>query len=74
MNKRETKHKLDRMKILIKSLEINQTCLALTNGLCDDEFFESNRIESEELKNILIELKLAPMKIGESHKIWKMEI
>ena len=74
MNKRETKRKLARVKILVRSLELNQTCLALTNGLCDDEFFESNRIESEELKNILIELKLAPMKIGESHKIWKMEI
>ena len=74
MNKRETKRKLARVKILVRSLELNQTCLALTNGLCDDEFFESNRRDSEELKNLLEKLKMPQMKIGQSHKIYKMKI
>ena len=74
MNKRERKRKLARVKILVRSLEINQTCLALTNGLCDDKFFESNRRDSEELKNLIEKLKLPKMKIENSHKIYKIEI
>ena len=74
MNKRKTKRLYARKKELIQSLELNQTCLALTNGLADDEFFENQKNEISELKNILEKLGLKNVKIGNSHKIWKMEI
>ena len=74
MNKRETKRLEKRKNFLISELEIRQTCLTLTNGLADDEFFENQKNEISELKNILEKLGLKNVKIGNSHKIWKMEI
>ena len=53
MNKREKKHLERRKNFLISELEIRQTCLALTNGLADDEFFENQQNEISELKEIL---------------------
>jgi len=74
MNKRETKRLEKRKNQLIRSLEITQTCLALTNGLADDETFEIQQNEISELKKILEKLGLGNVKIGLSHKIYKMEI
>ena len=74
MNKREKKHLERRKNFLISELEIRQTCLALTNGLADDEFFENQQNEISELKEILEKLNLKNVKIGQSHKIYKMEI
>jgi ADP-glucose pyrophosphorylase len=74
MNKREKKHLERRKNFLISELEIRQTCLALTNGLADDEFFENQKNEISELKKILEKLNLKNVKIGQSHKIYKMEI
>ena len=74
MNKRATKHLENRKNELVRSLELNQTCLALTNGLCDDEFFESDQNDKKELNEILGKLNLKNVKIGQSHKIWRMKI
>ena len=74
MNKRERKRLDKRKKFLISELEIRQTCLALTNGLADDEFFQNQQNEISELKKILEKLNLKNVKIGQSHKIYKMEI
>ena len=74
MNKREKKRLEKRKNFLISELEIRQTCLALTNGLADDEFFQNQKNEISELKKILEKLNLKNVKIGQSHKILKMEI
>tara|TARA_R110002051_G_scaffold233585_2_gene295152 strand:- start:1663 stop:1887 length:225 start_codon:yes stop_codon:yes gene_type:complete len=74
MNKRETKRLEKRKNFLISELEFRQTCLTLTNGLADDEFFENQKNEISELKKILEKLNLKNVKIENSHKIWKMEI
>ena len=74
MNKRATKQLENRKNELVRSLELNQTCLALSNGLADDEFFENQKNEISELKKILEKLGIKNVKIGQSHKIWKMEI
>ena len=74
MNKRDRKRLEKRKKFLISELEIRQTCLALTNGLADEEFSANMKAELEELNSILFALGNAPLKIGMSHKIHKMEI
>ena len=74
MNKREKRRLEKRKNFLISELEIRQTCLALTNGLADDEFFQNQKNEISELKKILEKLNLKNVKIGQSHKIYKMEI
>ena len=74
MNKRETKRLERRKNFLVSELEIRQTCLALTNGLADDEFYENQKNEVSELKIILEKLGLGNVKIGQSHKILKIEI
>ena len=74
MNKREKKRLEKRKNFLVSELEIRQTCLALTNGLADDEFFQNQQNEISELKKILEKLNLKNVKIGQSHKIYKMEI
>ena len=74
MNKRERKRLDKRKKFLISELEIRQTCLALTNGLADEEFSANMKSELEELNSILFALGHAPLKIGMSHKIHTMEI
>ena len=74
MNKRETKRLEKRKNELIRSLEITQTALTLTNGLADDETFEIQQNEISELKKILEKLGIENVKIENSHKIWKMEI
>ena len=74
MNKRERKRLEKRKNELVRSLEITQTALALTNGLADDETFEIQQNETAELNSILFALGHAPIKIGLSHKIYRMEI
>ena len=74
MNKREKRRLEKRKNFLISELEIRQTCLALTNGLADDEFFQNQKNEISELKKILEKLNLKNVKIGNSHKIYKIEI
>ena len=74
MNKREKKRLEKRKNFLVSELEIRQTCLALTNGLADDEFFQNQQNEISELKKILEKLNLKNVKIGQSHKILKIEI
>ena len=74
MNKREKRRLEKRKNFLISELEIRQTCLALTNGLADDEFFQNQKNENSELKKILEKLNLKNVKIGNSHKIYKIEI
>ena len=74
MNKREKKRLEKRKKFLISELEIRQTCLALTNAMADEEFFENQQNEISELNSILFALGDAPLKLGMSHKIHKMEI
>ena len=74
MNKRAKRRLEKRKNFLISELEIRQTCLALTNGLADDEFFQNQKNEISELKKILEKLNLKNVKIGQSHKILKMEI
>ena len=74
MNKREKKRLEKRKNFLISELEIRQTCLALTNGLADEEFSANKKSELEELNSIQLALGDAPLKLGMSHKIHKMEI
>jgi hypothetical protein len=74
INNTQKKRLEKRKNFLISELEIRQTCLALTNGLADDEFFENQKNEVSELKKILEKLGLGNVKIGQSHKIHKIEI
>ena len=69
INKRKLKRLKARRDIIIRSLEINQTCLYLTGGLIEDHMMEQASREREELENILKKLGEGPVHIGLSHNV-----
>ncbi len=68
INKRARKRLERRKADLTRSLELSMTCLALTEGGCDDEFYAEIQAERAELEAICTQLG-EPVHIGLSHKI-----